>query len=406
MLNSAILLVEGVPSEALKMVSNSIRLTNRKVIQVTSNRDLTTSVADLFDHQIYCDTDNEDEVIENIQKLDLLIDGVGSTDGFSVLTTNSIAMRMGLNAFPHPALVVCCNKLLSRRILDTIDKNLNPSWEVSAFQSPLSAQDIQPLLDISSKVVVKPSSMCGGTLVSAHSSAKSAVNAINLIHGKDSTQSVLVEAYVEGEEYSVEVYDGDILGVSSVYTQEGYGFAETGQLFPYDANVNLVSQLKKKAQSILNHFDLLQGPAHLQFRVQNEEIKFIEINPRLPGGLVSGLIKHSIGVNLADYYLNSILGRRNETPSKIIEKQRYACGMFLMAEPNQSGVIKDWHGIEELRSNIGLYAVELVKIAGQYVKSDGSNADRLAYVIAGSDSSECAVTNASNSVQKILPVWK
>ena len=400
-----VVLVEGVPTEALRQVCDAVRKRGLRVLHVTKTPASTAAVRDLFDEQRICETDDPDAILGALDRGEGAVAAVGTTDGFSVLVANAVASRLGLRAQTEDVLESCCHKGKTRELIDRAG-HPNPAWLAVQPQDPVPASRIEAMIVTAGSVVVKPAGMCGGTFVSRHHAAREAVEAAEQIRQR-CDETVVVEEYIDGPEFSVEVFDGRILGISRVVVREAGGFAEVGQVFPYDEDAKVCADLCTAARATLDGLGLVEGPAHLQYRMSEGQCLLLEVNPRLPGGLVCGLVKQALALDLGELYVQFLLGgtelrhaARDESPTI------YAAGLFAMAEFHADGELKGWRGIEDARARPGVESVSLVRTAGERIAADGSNADRLAYVIATAGSSAAALTHARTALNDLQPVWQ
>lgn len=401
---AVVALIEGVPTEALRQVCDAVRHRGLGVVQVTKTPALTAAVRHLFDEQRICDTDNVDAVLNVLTRGTDHIAAVGTTDGFNVLVANAVALRLGLRAPPAAVLESCCDKGITRKLAG-LTGQFNPPWLSVQPQASVPESEIEAMIASAGSLVVKPAAMCGGTLVSRHDTAGDAVAAVQEIR-KHCSDSVLVEAYIDGPEFSVEVFGGHILGISQVVVREDGGFAELGQVFPYDEDALICADLCKAARTTLDALGLDEGPAHLQYRVSDSRCLLLEVNPRLPGGLVCGLVKHAIDLDLGALYVEYLLGDTKARHGAGHEPPAiYAAGLFAVAEAHAEGELKGWRGLDDARAKPGVESVSLVRLAGDRISADGSNADRLAYVIATAGRSAEALDRVQAAVDDLRPIW-
>ena len=402
---AVVALIEGVPTEALRQVCDAVQQRGLRVLHVTKTPTLTAAVRDLFDEQRICDTDDSDAILDALGQCEDAVVAVGTTDGFNVLVANAVALRLGLRAQPEDVVERCCHKGKTRELVGQADQ-LNPAWLAVEPHDPVPKSKMDAMIVTAGSVVVKPAGMCGGTFVSRHDTAREAVAAAEQIRQR-CDETVVVEEYIDGPEFSVEVFGGHILGISRVVVREAGGFAEVGQVFPYDEDVNLCADLCVAARATLDALGLVEGPAHLQYRVSDGRCLLLEVNPRLPGGLICGLVKHALDLDLGALYVGFLLGSTEFRHVASYESPTiYAAGLFAMAESHVSGELTGWRGLEDARAKPGVESVSLVRVAGDRVSADGSNGDRLAYVIASAGSSAAALTNAQTALNDLQPMWQ
>ena len=122
---------------------------------------------------------------------------------------------------------------------------------------------------------------------------------------KDCKQDELViEEFIDGDEYAYEgmlinselsnfaVFEKPLVFVEPFFEESIY-------MTPSNLNETIIDEVKDKIQMACKKIGLTNGPIHAEFKVINNEIFIIEINPRMIGGLCSrclsfGLFKQSL----------------------------------------------------------------------------------------------------------------
>lgn len=127
-----------------------------------------------------------------------------------------------------------------------------------------------------------------------------------------------MEAYVSGTEFSVETIqsrDGpcQVMGVT---TKEMTGlernhFIEAGHCFPYIGSE--AAMVAAATCRVLDALNIDHGAVHTECRVDAEDLRIMEINPRLAGGKIgSHLIEMATGRSAVQAVLDAALGKRVE----------------------------------------------------------------------------------------------
>ena len=152
--------------------------------------------------------------------------------------------------------------------------------------------------------------------------------------------TVLVEEYIEGQEYSIEGlhYDGE---------SEVIQFTEkTTTEFPYNVELehkqpaNLTEEQKNDIRELVSkiakcmHFE--NCPSHTELKINERGVFIIETSPRLGGDYItSTLVPLSTGINMEDQLLNIALGEKVDIQKGRMEK---AAGVCFFCLPQ--GVVK------------------------------------------------------------------
>lgn len=152
--------------------------------------------------------------------------------------------------------------------------------------------------------------------------------------------TVLVEEYIEGQEYSIEGFHYD--GKSEViqFTEK------TTTEFPYNVELehkqpaNLTEEQKNEIRELVSkiakcmHFE--KCPSHTELKINERGVFIIETSPRLGGDYItSTLVPLSTGINMEDQLLHIALGKKVDTQKGRMEK---AAGVCFFCLPQ--GVVK------------------------------------------------------------------
>ncbi len=201
--------------------------------------------------------------------------------------------------------------------------------------------------------------------------------------------TVLVEEYIEGQEYSIEGlhYDGksEVIQFTEKTTTE----------FPYNVELahkqpaNLTDAQKDEIRQVISkiaqcmHFE--NCPSHTELKINERGIFIIETSPRLGGDYItSTLVPLSTGINMEDQLLNIALGGKVDTQTGRVEKASGVC-FFCLPE----GVVKRIDPqINEVASWPGVYSFELKLKEGDKVHQITSSLNRYGEMIILADNRE------------------
>ena len=189
--------------------------------------------------------------------------------------------------------------------------------------------------------------------------------------------TVLVEEFIEGQEYSIEGlhYEGksEVIQFTEKATTE----------FPYNVELahkqpaNLTEKQKNDIRELVSriakcmHFE--NCPSHTELKINERGIFIIETSPRLGGDYItSTLVPLSTGINMEDQLLNIALGESVDTQAGRVEKASGVC-FFCLPE----GVVKHIDPkINEATSWPGVYSFELKLKEGDKVHQITSSLNR------------------------------
>ena len=170
--------------------------------------------------------------------------------------------------------------------------------------------------------VAKPISGTGSIGVALVEREADAVQVLrNLLGAKNDARDrpmepgVLLMSYVAGNEFSVEILDSKVIGVTRKHLGALPHFVEIGHdapaMIPPELRMKIVHQALR-AIEVLGH---ARGPAHVELRADQNCVTIIEVNPRLAGGSIPSLFRHATGFDPVLALLRSLLGIRTATPN-------------------------------------------------------------------------------------------
>ena len=189
--------------------------------------------------------------------------------------------------------------------------------------------------------------------------------------------TVLVEEYIEGQEYSIEGlhYDGksELIQFTEKTTTE----------FPYNVELehkqpaNLTEEQKNDIRELVSkiakcmHFE--KCPSHTELKINERGVFIIETSPRLGGDYITSmLVPLSTGINMEDQLLNIALGKKVDTQTGRMEKAAGVC-FFCLPE----GIVKTIDPrIREISSWSGVHSFELKLHKGDRVNQITSSLNR------------------------------
>ena len=167
--------------------------------------------------------------------------------------------------------------------------------------------------DLSYPVIVKPRDNSGSRGVKLCRNQDELRDSIGEALENSHLNSVLVEEYIEGPEYSIEGlhYDGksEVIQFTEKKTTEFPYNVELGHLQPADIDENNRQKIREIVAQIGNVLGFINCPSHTELKINNRGVYVIETSPRLGGDYItSTLTPLSTGVNLEDELLLISLG--------------------------------------------------------------------------------------------------
>jgi biotin carboxylase len=336
---------------------------------------------------VRADTGDVDAVVRACQELGSAnISGVVTSSDLFVHTAAVVARRLG-HVGPDPdAVATCRDKAAQRRRLASHGVPV-PDFSVCATVDDV----VEAASVLGTPVVVKPSTGTGSRGVRlCEDPATAGAWARHLFVGDrlPPSSEVLVETEVHGPEYSVEVIDGTVVGITGKHVGDRPYFVETGHDFPAGLRGRQQDALISHASAAVRAVGLNQGPAHVEVKLRDEQPVLIEINPRLAGGLIPRLIQYATGRDMVDEVVARAAGR---CPLATSRRDRHAAIRFLLP---RAGVVTSVSGLDRARSTEHVVDVVCTASQGAQLTIEHSFADRHGHVITVADRPETAVVAA------------
>jgi len=201
--------------------------------------------------------------------------------------------------------------------------------------------------------------------------------------------SVLVEEFIEGQEYSIESlhYDGktEVLQFTEKKTTEFPYNVELGHKQPANLTEPQRNAIREVISKIAIALNFENCPSHTELKVNERGIFVIETSPRLGGDYItSTLVPLSTGINIEDQLLNIALGESVDTKTGRVEKASGVC-FFSLPEGLVTNID---NGINEVSSWDGIVDFNLKLKVGDRVNKITSSLNRYGQFIVKADSRE------------------
>ncbi|WP_297647013.1 ATP-grasp domain-containing protein [uncultured Treponema sp.] len=201
--------------------------------------------------------------------------------------------------------------------------------------------------------------------------------------------SVLVEEFIEGQEYSIESlhYNGrtEVIQFTEKKTAEFPYNVELGHKQP----ANLTENQKKEIRSVISRiaealkFD--NCPSHTELKINDRGIFVIETSPRLGGDYItSTLVPLSTGINMENQLLNIALGESVDVNSGRKAKASAVCFFYLP----EGTITRIDNKINEVRNWRNVVSFDFKLKEGDSVNKITSSLNRYGQFIIQADSRE------------------
>ena len=189
--------------------------------------------------------------------------------------------------------------------------------------------------------------------------------------GEEKKTGLLVEEYIEGEEYSVDTiwYDGQpiIDGIMSKGIIEGPYFPDKLYLLDSELDKDTMNLLKESSHKAVKAAGDITGATHTEMRIFNGKCYVIESALRPgAGGSFYTLFGQEYGVSFYDLYISAILGKTERLKTwKLQEADTEKKSYWYSLSYDGEGVIEKINGINDIKNLDYVDYVRLYRKVGE-----------------------------------------
>ena len=226
-------------------------------------------------------------------------------------------------------------------------------------------------------VIVKPRDNSGSRGVKLCRNQEDLKTSIAEALDNSHMDSVLVEEFIEGPEYSIEGlhYDGtsEVIQFTEKKTTDFPYNVELGHKQPALLTDEQKDAIRKIVAKIGSALRFENCPSHTELKINDRGVFVIETSPRLGGDFItSTLVPLSAGINMEDQLLNIALGNPVDTKTGRVEK---AAGVEFFQFPE--GLVKSIDTQFYYRfKDPDVVSLHLKLKEGDHIKSIASSLDR------------------------------
>jgi argininosuccinate lyase len=235
--------------------------------------------------------------------------GIASSSDWGVLEAATLAGNLGMPGANPDTIRLCRDKSAQRALLKQHGHDDTPQYICTTAEECGEAAR-----QIKGPVVVKPISS-SGSIAARHcptptEAYEHALDLLKLSLDWRRRPEFVVEAAISGNQYSLEVFNGKLIGIVRQHYGDLPFFVASGHDFPASLNAKHEQMLTDFAKTVIELFDLNWGGAHIEVRLDalREKVVLIEVNPRLVSAYVPELIRHTAGLDLIDATIRQHLG--------------------------------------------------------------------------------------------------
>ena len=309
--------------------------------------------------------------------------------------------ELGLSGISRETAIQATNKHLMRKAFERYGA---PSPKSFCTNEVDDAWDIFINKFFRNTAILKPSRNSGSrgvAKISQQTEKEEFVSLFNRAINESRDQSVMIEQFIEGPEFSVEiiVWNGhvNVLTVTDKKTTEAPYFVELGHNQPSVFPLEMQAKLKDAAVAGVKALGLNNCAAHAELKLMEDKPYLMEIGARLGGDFISTVLTQlSTGIDMVAAAVNVALGiEPNLVPQS---PQQGVCIRYFTPQPGRLTAIKD----KELLSDSHIYDAEIYHQVGDMIPEVRSSLDRSGHVIVTDETVEAAIERADRIVDGVV----
>ena len=269
MIKKKILAVIGAGEGALPILKKAKQLDYVTTLAFGQSDSLAKQYADIF---VECDIFDIDRIISHYKTYN--IDGVIASSESTTEVTAQVANRLGLPGNDISKGFGARDKFVMRKRVSEIKSIKQPRFSLYNDNS-----------DYAFPVVVKATDSCGKRGISIANNKEELVSAVEYAQQYSTDGQVLIEEYLSGgKEYSIECIAGqgyhDVVQFTEKDTAGPPHFIETGHHQPAKLSDEMKDRIRHAVSDVLTVLGINCGLAHLELKIIDDELYFIEVGAR------------------------------------------------------------------------------------------------------------------------------
>jgi len=280
------------------------------------------------------------------------------------------------------------------------------AFEENAVEHPWyyiikSFGDLSDVIDsVSYPCIMKPTDNAGSRGVVLCQNRAELEENYEYSHTESRGGNVIIEEYLKGPEFSVEVMviDGkpNVLQITDKLTTGAPHFVEMGHSQPTIQSEEMKKKIIDLACRACRAVGINVGPAHVEMILTNEGPKMVELGARMGGDCITThLVPLSTGIDMVARTIKLVCGE------KINVEKEFNKGSAIRYFVTKPGVIKNIENVEEARNIEGVKELSLVYNIGDRVEEIGSSTDRVGFVIAQAETANDAIKICNKAIETV-----
>ncbi len=358
----------------------------------------------LYADKAICANITDEEVMLKIAR-DEGVDGViHPCSEVSMNVMGRINDELGLSGITREQAIRATNKHLMR---EAFEKGKAPSPKSILTESAEDAwEHLQK--DFTTDGILKPSRNSGSrgiAKVTRDMPKEDFEKAYYIALEESRDKSVLIEQFIEGPEFSIEiiVWNGkvNVLTVTDKKTTEAPHFVELGHSQPSCFSEEDVENLKAAAVAGVKALGVNNCACHAEAKLMDGKAYLMEIGARLGGDFISTELTHlSTGIDMVAAAINCALGI--EPCLEPTEEKHGVCIRYFCPKPGKLVSISNIEVLEDER----VYLWEIYHKVGDIIPEVTSSLSRSGHVIVTEKDAKTAIAFAESLLNEVKMVTK
>lgn len=248
--------------------------------------------------------------------------------------------------------------------------------------------------------IIKPTDNAGSRGVMLCRNAEELKNGYTYSRSESRGGGVIIEEYLKGPEFSIEVMviDGEphVLQITDKLTTGAPHFVEMGHSQPTGQNDENRAKICDLAVRACKAVGIDNGPAHVEMILTKDGPKMVELGARMGGDCITThLVPLSTGIDMVGSTIRLACGE------KIDIEPKFKRGSAIRYFDTHNGTITRIEGVEEAQKIPGVREISITRQVGETIGEIGSSTDRVGFVIAQADTAEEAAAVCEKAIGSI-----
>ncbi|MEL5515578.1 ATP-grasp domain-containing protein [Serratia bockelmannii] len=216
-------------------------------------------------------------------------------------------------------------------------------------------------------------------------------------------EEFLVEAFVCGDEYSVEAvsYEGQhyILAVTKKFKNDN--FIEIGHVLPAPISSSLEMEIHEYIRKFLTVMQFNNCPSHTEIIISKNGPVVIESHTRPGGDNIYRLLEFSTGISLMNLVAKISSGSLSESDLHVKRDKCFSAIWYSSPDGNEKFILESVTGVDEAKTPNYIKDISIMANLGDKARKVRNSFDRSAYAIATGKNADEALLNAKNALSNI-----